>query len=165
MASTLGGALEAEAVQLAGEESAREEFSAFFKAATREERSPEGHDPYPFQIRLALADELPELIDIPTGLGKTDAVVLAWLWRRRFAGPDRRRHAPAAGVLPAHEDAGGADKTEAQDVAGTWVASALAWLQIQGRMAKDADLVAYLIDAHHGKIRMSIISLDKEKHS
>jgi CRISPR-associated endonuclease/helicase Cas3 len=43
------------------------------------------------------------------------------------------------------------------------LASALAWLQNQGRIAKDADLVAYLIAAHHGKIRMSIRSLDKEK--
>jgi CRISPR-associated endonuclease/helicase Cas3 len=43
------------------------------------------------------------------------------------------------------------------------LASALAWLQTQGRIAKDADLVAYLIAAHHGKIRMSIRSLDKEK--
>ena len=42
------------------------------------------------------------------------------------------------------------------------LASALAWLQIKGKMAKDADLVAYLIAAHHGKIRMSIRSLDKE---
>jgi CRISPR-associated endonuclease/helicase Cas3 len=65
------------------------EFRAFFKAATWEEKSQEGHDPYPFQIRLALGEELPELIDIPTGLGKTDAVVLAWLWRRRFAGPEQ----------------------------------------------------------------------------
>ena len=89
-----GGALEAEAVLLTGEESAREEFSAFFKAATWEEKSQEGHDPYPFQIRLALGEELPELIDIPTGLGKTDAVVLAWLWRRRFAGPEVRAATP-----------------------------------------------------------------------
>jgi len=81
--------------QLAGEESGREEkFRAFFKTATREEESQEGHKPYPFQIRLALADELPELIDIPTGLGKTDAVVLAWLWRRRFAGPEKRAATP-----------------------------------------------------------------------
>ena len=80
---------------MAGEESAREEqFRAFFKAATKEERSSEGHDPYPFQVRLALADERPELIDIPTGLGKTDAVVLAWLWRRRFAGQQLRAATP-----------------------------------------------------------------------
>jgi len=79
---------------LAGEESGSMEFSAFFKAATREEKSPEGHDPYPFQVRLALGEELPELIDIPTGLGKTDAVVLAWLWRRRFAGLEKRAATP-----------------------------------------------------------------------
>jgi CRISPR-associated endonuclease/helicase Cas3 len=70
------------------------EFSAFFEAATREEGSPEGHKPYPFQTRLALSEELPELIDIPTGLGKTDAVVLAWLWRRRFDGPEVREATP-----------------------------------------------------------------------
>ena len=62
-------------------------FKEFFKTATLDGRSSEGHDPYPFQTRLATCDRLPELIDIPTGLGKTDAVVLAWLWRRRFAGP------------------------------------------------------------------------------
>jgi CRISPR-associated endonuclease/helicase Cas3 len=89
-----GGALEAEAVQLAGEESGSKEFRAFFKAATREEKSQEGHDPYPFQTRLALSEELAELIDIPTGLGKTDAVVLGWLWRRRFAGPEARTATP-----------------------------------------------------------------------
>lgn len=77
-----------------GEKSGSMEFSAFFKAATWEEKSPEGHDPYPFQFRLALSEELPELIDIPTGLGKTDAVVLAWLWRRHFSGPEVRAATP-----------------------------------------------------------------------
>ncbi|HWQ19121.1 MAG TPA: CRISPR-associated helicase Cas3' [Methanotrichaceae archaeon] len=51
-------------------------FAEFFKKAT-------GNDPYPFQKRFAY-ESLPELIDIPTGLGKTDCVVLGWLWRRRF---------------------------------------------------------------------------------
>ena len=41
-------------------------------------------NPYPYQRRLALTADLPELLNIPTGLGKTEAVVLAWLWRRRF---------------------------------------------------------------------------------
>lgn len=59
---------------MAGEESASMEFNAFFKAATQEEGGPEGHKPYPFQTRLALSEELPELIDIPTGLGQTDAI-------------------------------------------------------------------------------------------
>ncbi len=40
--------------------------------------------PFPYQQRLATTDELPILLDVPTGAGKTAAVVLAWLWRRRF---------------------------------------------------------------------------------
>jgi CRISPR-associated endonuclease/helicase Cas3 len=55
------------------------EFDAFFAAAT-------GHAPYPYQHRLADGDGgsacVSLLIDIPTGLGKTAAVVLAWLWNR-----------------------------------------------------------------------------------
>jgi len=42
------------------------------------------------------------------------------------------------------------------------LASALAWLQTQGRDGENADLVAFLIAAHHGKIRLSIRSLDQE---
>lgn len=53
------------------------DFDSFFRAAT-------GHDPYPYQIRFA-EGELPQLLDIPTGLGKTACAVLGWLWRRRFA--------------------------------------------------------------------------------
>ena len=62
-------------------------FDAFFKRIT-------GSKPYPYQVKLATARELPELLDIPTGLGKTLAVVLAWLWRRRFAGPEIRAGTP-----------------------------------------------------------------------
>jgi CRISPR-associated endonuclease/helicase Cas3 len=69
-------------------------FLEFFRTATYDINSRQGHDPYPFQKRLATAKELPELIDIPTGLGKTDAVVLAWLWRRRFARREVRRATP-----------------------------------------------------------------------
>ena len=66
-------------------------FGAFFKAAT-------GHEAYHYQRRLGCGDRTegePEpqwlsrgaeyasrLINIPTGLGKTAAVVLAWLWNR-----------------------------------------------------------------------------------
>ncbi len=71
-----------------------ERFKEFFRTATYNSNSAQGHDPYPFQTRLATTKELPELIDIPTGLGKTDAVVLAWLWRRRFAGGEVRRATP-----------------------------------------------------------------------
>jgi len=62
-----------------------EQFKAFFKGAT-------GHDPYPYQEAAAV--ELPQLLDIPTGLGKTAAVVLAWLYRRQFADQRTRRSTP-----------------------------------------------------------------------
>ena len=53
-----------------------DQFQTLFKQAT-------GSDPYPFQVRLA--DEgLPELLEVPTGLGKTHGSVLAWLFRRRY---------------------------------------------------------------------------------
>ena len=42
-----------------------------------------GFEPYDFQRRVAAAG-LPELLRIPTGCGKTEAVGLGWLYRRRF---------------------------------------------------------------------------------
>ena len=50
------------------------EFDSFFRKAT-------GFEPFPYQRALAEGD-WPDLLDIPTGLGKTSAVVLAWLFRR-----------------------------------------------------------------------------------
>jgi CRISPR-associated endonuclease/helicase Cas3 len=54
-------------------------FEEFFKAAT-------DHAPYDYQRRLAVGDAgracKSHLINVPTGLGKTAAVVLAWLWNR-----------------------------------------------------------------------------------
>ncbi|HWG72460.1 MAG TPA: DEAD/DEAH box helicase family protein [Acidimicrobiales bacterium] len=46
-------------------------------------RQASGRDPYPYQERLA-AEGLPDLLAVETGAGKTAAVVLAWLWRRRL---------------------------------------------------------------------------------
>ena len=51
-------------------------YDAFFREATQL-----GEAPYPYQQRLAL-EEWPELLDVPTGLGKTAAVTLAWAWKR-----------------------------------------------------------------------------------
>lgn len=42
-----------------------------------------GHDPYPYQTRLATGNQMPGLLRVPTGLGKTAAAILGWLWRRR----------------------------------------------------------------------------------
>ncbi|CUS38386.1 CRISPR-associated helicase, Cas3 family [Candidatus Nitrospira nitrosa] len=56
----------------------KEAFARWFRQATERE-------PYPFQIRFACEPTLPELVDVPTGMGKTAMAVLGWLWRRRFA--------------------------------------------------------------------------------
>ena len=57
----------------------RLQFDGFFQSAT-------GNSPYAYQSRLAGSDSgttcNSQLINIPTGLGKTAAVVLAWLWNR-----------------------------------------------------------------------------------
>jgi len=54
-------------------------FNTFFQSAT-------DNTPYDYQSRLAGNDSgtacRSQLINIPTGLGKTAAVVLAWLWNR-----------------------------------------------------------------------------------
>ncbi|QIZ71959.1 type I-G CRISPR-associated helicase/endonuclease Cas3g [Oxynema aestuarii] len=51
-------------------------FSEFFQIAT-------GKPPFPYQERLACADKLPLVLNVPTGSGKTATVVLGWLWRRQ----------------------------------------------------------------------------------
>lgn len=64
-------------------------FGQFFQQATG------GYAPYPYQERLAHdGNVLPTLLEIPTGLGKTAAVVLAWIWRRRFAAESIRSRTP-----------------------------------------------------------------------
>lgn len=50
-------------------------YQEFFATATR------GKAPFPYQLRLAGAD-WPEVVNIPTGMGKTAAVTLAWLYKR-----------------------------------------------------------------------------------
>lgn len=62
-------------------------FDEFFRIAV-------GNEPFPFQRRLATDINLPRLVDIPTGTGKTAAVILAWLWMRRFAADEIRMAIP-----------------------------------------------------------------------
>jgi CRISPR-associated endonuclease/helicase Cas3 len=69
------------------------EFDAFFRKATRMEGRP-APSPFPFQRCLAIDEPLYQLLGVPTGAGKTAAVVLAWLWRRRFADEAVRRATP-----------------------------------------------------------------------
>lgn len=56
------------------------EYRAFFKSAYGIS-SESNFGPYGFQERLA-HEPWPDLLDVPTGMGKTAAVVLAWLWKR-----------------------------------------------------------------------------------
>ncbi|MFC1464997.1 MAG: CRISPR-associated helicase Cas3' [Candidatus Brachytrichaceae bacterium NZ_4S206] len=60
-------------------------FEEFFEKAT-------GFQPYPYQIRLA--QEWGEILEVPTGCGKTEAIVLGWLWRRRYADDATRQRTP-----------------------------------------------------------------------
>jgi CRISPR-associated endonuclease/helicase Cas3 len=73
---------------MTGTTSRAKDFSAMFCRAT------ENPAPLPYQSRLALGDALPSLLDVPTGLGKTAAAVLAWVWRRRFADESIRAQTP-----------------------------------------------------------------------
>jgi CRISPR-associated endonuclease/helicase Cas3 len=65
----------------------RDAFAGWFQQAT-------GNQPYPFQIRFACEPTLPELVNVPTGMGKTAMAVLGWLWRRRFAEETIRKTTP-----------------------------------------------------------------------
>lgn len=56
------------------------DYSTFFKNVT-------GNDPFLYQRRLG-EDVWPELLEIPTGLGKTAAVIVAWLYKRLHGNPE-----------------------------------------------------------------------------
>lgn len=55
-------------------------YEAFFHRVT-------GRKPYRYQVRLATAGQVPEVLDVPTGLGKTAAIVLSWLWNCNSTAP------------------------------------------------------------------------------
>lgn len=53
------------------------DYQTFFAEATRL--------PAPFGYQSRLAEQAwPDLLDVPTGMGKTAAVTLAWLWKRGY---------------------------------------------------------------------------------
>ena len=62
------------------------EYRSFFHRAT------DLPEPYPFQERLA-TEPWPDLLDVPTGLGKTAAITLGWLFKRGWR-PGERRERP-----------------------------------------------------------------------
>lgn len=51
-------------------------YTEFFAKAFNE------RTPFDYQTRLATIDKMPSLINVPTGSGKTAAIIGAWLWRR-----------------------------------------------------------------------------------
>ena len=55
-------------------------YNEFFKLVYGSKNDPE-FAPFEYQGRLA-KEIWPDLLDVPTGMGKTAAVVLAWLWKR-----------------------------------------------------------------------------------
>jgi CRISPR-associated endonuclease/helicase Cas3 len=59
------------------------DFINFFKVIT-------GNDPFPYQQQLG-EGEWPEFIEIPTGLGKTAAMVVAWLYKLLHSDPETPR--------------------------------------------------------------------------
>jgi len=68
-------------------------YDEFFTQATGFSR------PYDYQRRLALDEVFPEILSIPTGVGKTAAIILGWLFRR-FLHPDAEvRHATPRRLL------------------------------------------------------------------
>ncbi len=57
------------------------------------------NDPYPYQAALA-RDGLPDVLNVPTGCGKTAAAVLAWMFRRRHhPSAEVRRSTPRRLIL------------------------------------------------------------------
>ncbi|MGH7446109.1 MAG: DEAD/DEAH box helicase, partial [Longimicrobiales bacterium] len=68
----------------------REFFASIFGSAESAERQDGRRMPYRYQELLA-AEPWPDMLDIPTGLGKTAAVTTAWLYRRLHEDADTPR--------------------------------------------------------------------------
>ncbi len=56
-------------------------YSNFFGTGFYE-REPGDRQPFDYQLRLATDSQLPSLVNVPTGTGKTNAILGAWMWRR-----------------------------------------------------------------------------------
>lgn len=62
-------------------------FEDFFHKATEYKLNSgktKNFDPYSYQTKLAKQDVWPTLLEIPTGCGKTESAIIAWLWQRRY---------------------------------------------------------------------------------
>ncbi|MCL4714159.1 MAG: CRISPR-associated helicase Cas3' [Hyphomonadaceae bacterium] len=95
-------------------------FETFFEAATRR-----GIRPYPYQLKLA-HDPWPETLIVPTGFGKTAAVLGAWLWKLKAGDPGTPKR--LVYCLPMRTLV---EQTEA--AAKTWIAAAKRELDLDVR--------------------------------
>lgn len=62
-----------------------QDYIEFFRVAFADDPfgKDKDYEPFAYQRQLAILDEpLPSLINVPTGAGKTAAIIGAWLWRR-----------------------------------------------------------------------------------
>jgi CRISPR-associated endonuclease/helicase Cas3 len=56
-------------------------YDDFFALAFTEEGK-QRQEPFDYQRRLAVEPDLYSLVNVPTGAGKTAAILGAWMWRR-----------------------------------------------------------------------------------
>jgi len=63
------------------------EFRKMFELAT-------GFEPFHYQEQMAAECDFPSLLEVPTGMGKTAAAILSWVWRRRYGASEIRKKTP-----------------------------------------------------------------------
>ncbi len=63
------------------------DYEEFFEKLT-------GFSPFPYQKRIAVGQNVPRLIRIPTGIGKTASIVISWLWRKYSSDLNIRNSTP-----------------------------------------------------------------------
>lgn len=68
-------------------------FEEMFRTAMTAGTRSGGVVPYPYQVQFANDVELPSLLNVPTGTGKTATAILGWLYRRRFHADEAVRQA------------------------------------------------------------------------
>lgn len=62
-------------------------YTKMFEQAT-------SYAPFHYQEEMALCPDFPSLLEVPTGMGKTAAAILGWVWRRKYAGEEIRATTP-----------------------------------------------------------------------
>lgn len=72
------------------------DFDDFFKKAFDRERDPR-FTCFDYQRKIG-EEPWPNLLDVPTGMGKTAAVTLAWLWKRGWRNSGRQAEPGSAGA-------------------------------------------------------------------